>query len=247
MRYVRDLIWAEMQASDPEGYRANKPIVVFSGSSAGGYGAAYNYHWMLDDLGWVNTTAVPDAALGMDNGTFGVIALGTIVQPAAFPGWNVAPFMPPYCTSADCAEIFGNLEIATAPRLLGTPYQQFLHISNQVDAVQVNTTLFSSTAAFVNTARATYCSLQGIPGLHSFLRGVSSPIHGQVLNTNWDTGSIDGMLMRDWVGQAMTNPAATTDRSEEGTLVVDYPGVQPFACDIGSPSGAFVDGAAAGI
>ena len=247
MRYVRDLIWAEMQASDPEGYRANKPIVVFSGSSAGGYGAAYNYHWMLDDLGWVNTTAVPDAALGMDNGTFGVIALGTIVQPATFPGWNVAPFMPPYCTTPDCAEIFGNLGIATAPRLLGTPYQQILHVSNQVDAVQVNTTLFPSTAAFVNTARATYCSLQGTPGLHSFLRGASTPIHGQVLNANWDTGAIDGVLMRDWVGNAMTNPGSVTDLSEEGTLVVDYPGVQPFACDIGSPSGAFVDGATAGF
>lgn len=246
MRYVRDLIWAEMQANDPEGYRANKPIVVFSGSSAGGYGAAYNYHWMLDDLGWVNTTVVPDAALGMDNGTFGVIALGAVVQPATFPGWNVGPYMPPYCITPECAEIFGNLEIATAPRLLGTPYQQFLHISNQVDAVQVNTTLFPSTAAFVNTARSTYCSLQGTPGLHSFLRGASTPIHGQVLNANWDTGAIDGTLMRDWVGNAMSNPGSVTDLSEEGSLVVDYPGVQPFACDIGSPSGAFLDGATAG-
>ena len=45
----------------------------------------------------------------------------------------------------------------------------------------------------------------------------------------------------------MANPAAVTDRTEEGTLVAAFPGVQPFACDIGSPSGAFVDGLAAGF
>ena len=247
MRYVRDLIWAELRANDPEGYRANRPIVVFSGSSAGGYGASYNYHWMLDDLGWVNTTAVPDAALAMDNGVAGVIFLGSLVLPPVTPGWNVQPFMPPYCRTADCAEIFGNLEIATAPRLLGTPWQQFLHVSNQVDNVQVNTTLFPSTAAFINTARTTYCSLQGTPGLHSFLRGQTTSIHGQVNQSHWDTGVIDGTIMRDWVGDAMVNPAAVTDRTEEGTLVAAFPGVQPFACDIGSPSGAFVDGLAAGF
>lgn len=52
------------------------------------------------------------------------------------------------------------------------------------------------------------------------------------VSNNWDTGSIDGTLMRDWVGAAMTTPAAVTDRTEEGTLVADYPGVQPFPCDI---------------
>jgi len=27
-----------------------------------------------------------------------------------------------------------------------------------------------------------------------------------------------------------------------GTLEADYPGVQPFPCAVGSPSGAFLDG-----
>ena len=232
MMYLRDLIWAELQATDPEGYRADRPIVVFSGSSAGGYGAAYNYHWMLDDLGWVNTTAVPDAALAIDNGSFGVIALGTIGLPAEYPGWNVQPFMPPYCKTAECAEIFGNLEVATSPRLLGTPYQQFLHISNQVDTTQVTTTLWPSTGAFVNAVRSTYCGLKGSPGLHSFLRASTTSIHGQLNNGNWDTGTIDGTILRDWLGGAMTNPAGVVDRTQEGTLVADVPGVLPFPCAI---------------
>ncbi len=232
MQYLRDLIWAEMQANDPEGYRADRPIVVFSGSSAGGYGAAYNYHWMLDDLGWVNTTSVPDAALAIDNGAFGVIALGAIGLPAVYPGWNALPFLPPYCKTAECAEIFGNLEVATSPRLLGTPYQQFLHISNQVDTTQVNTTLWPSTGAFVNAVRSTYCSLKGSPGLHSFLRASTTSIHGQLNNGNWDTGTIDGTILRDWLGSAMTNPAGVVDRTQEGTLVADVAGVLPFPCAI---------------
>jgi hypothetical protein len=33
------------------------------------------------------------------------------------------------------------------------------------------------------------------------------------------------------------------DRTEEGTLQADHPGVAAFPCTIGSPSGAFLDDA----
>ncbi|MGH7789103.1 MAG: pectin acetylesterase-family hydrolase, partial [Candidatus Binatia bacterium] len=231
MQYMRDVIWAELDATDPEGYRADRPLVIFSGSSAGGYGAAYNYHWMLDDLGWVHTTAIPDAGLAMDNGTpAGVILLGAISLPPTYPGWNTQAFLPPYCFSASCAEIFVNLEAATAPRLLGEPEQQFLHISNQIDDTQRTTTLFPSNAAFVNTLRSSYCDIRGTPGLHSFLRGASMSIHGQLNNANWDNATIDGTVLRDWIGGAMSNPAGVVDRTQPGTLEADYVGVLPFPC-----------------
>ena len=232
MRYLRDLIWAELDAADPQGYRADRPLMVFSGSSAGGYGAAYNYHWVLDDLGWVHTTAVPDAGLAMDNGSLGVIALGTSLLPATFPGWNTRPYLPPYCFTGECAEIFTNLEVATAPRLLLEPEQQFLHITNQVDTTQVTTTDFASLADFINTLRSSYCSIQGTPGLHSFLRASTTPIHGQLNNGNWDSAVVEGTVLRDWLGAAMTDPAGVVDRTEEGTLVADVPGVTPFPCPI---------------
>lgn len=234
LRYVRDLIWAEMQATDPEGYRADRPIVVFAGTSAGGFGVAYNYHWVLDDLGWVNTTVVPDAALSMDNGFAGVIALGSLVTQPASPGWNVRPFLPPYCNGPECMEIFGVLELASAPRLLGTPYQRFLQISNQVDNTQRSTTLFPSMVAFINTAREHYCALRGTPGLHAFLRGTSSSVHGEITTSTWNSTVVGGTLLRDWVGGAMADPASVVDKVEEGTLITDFPGVQPFPCDIGS-------------
>jgi hypothetical protein len=232
LQYVRDLVWAELDATDPGGYRADRPLMVFSGSSAGGYGAAYNYHWVLDDLGWVHTSAVPDAALAMDNGTLGVIALGVATLPATYPGWNTQPFLPPYCFAGDCAEIFVNLEAATAPRLLGAPEQQFLNVSNQIDATQRNTTLFASNAAFVNTLRSSYCGIQDTPGVRSFLRASTTSIHGQLNNGNWDTGIVDGSVLRDWVGGAMTNPSGVLDAVEEGTLVADISGVLPFPCTI---------------
>lgn len=43
------------------------------------------------------------------------------------------------------------------------------------------------------------------------------------------------------VADAVVNPDGVTDRVDEGTLVTDYPGVNPIACLPGSPSGAFLD------
>lgn len=242
LEYVRDVIWAVMDAADPQGYRADRPRMVFSGSSAGGYGAAYNYHWVLDDLGWVHSAAVPDAALAMDNGTpLGVIALAQIMLPAEYPGWNTLAFLPPYCKTPACAEIFDNLEVATSPRLLGTPEQRILNVSNQIDNTQRSTTLFPSDAAFVNTLRANYCSIAGTPGVFSWLRGLHTHVHGQLNQGAWNTATADGILLRDWVGGAMSSPAGVVDAVETGTVDANVAGVQPFPCDIGSPSGAFLE------
>ncbi|MCW5889859.1 MAG: hypothetical protein KIT14_04840 [bacterium] len=239
--YVRDVIWAVMDADDPQGYRADRPRMVFAGSSAGGYGAAYNYHWVLDDLGWIHSTSVPDAALAMDNGTpLGVIAIGAVTLPATYPGWNTLPFLPPYCKDPSCAEIFDNLELATSPRLLGTPEQRMLNVSNQIDNTQRNTTLFPSNGAFVNALRANYCSVQGTPGIFSWIRGVHTHIHGELNQADWNTGTAAGVLLRDWVGGAMSNPAGLVDAVETGTVDANVSGVLPFPCALGSPSGAFL-------
>lgn len=48
-----------------------------------------------------------------------------------------------------------------------------------------------------------------------------------ITDSNWNTATIGGTLLRDWVAT--------------GTLELDRPGVQPFPCSVGSPSGAFVD------
>lgn len=241
MRWVRDVVWAEMDATEPLGYRGDRVTMLFSGGSAGGYGAAYNYHWVLDDLGWPHTAAAPDAAVAMDNGAAGIIALGAVITMPEYPGWNVSPYLPPYCFTPECVEILSTLELLTAPRLLATPEQRILQVTNQIDNVQQATTLFGSTASFVNTLRSNYCETQGVPGLHAFLRAETGSLHTQMTGGAWDTASIGGTLMRDWLGGAFSSPGTLIDKVATRTLETDYPGVAPFPCPIGSPSGAFLD------
>ena len=240
--YVRDVVWTTMDAADSDGYRPDRMQMMLSGSSAGGYGVAYNYHWVLDDLRWVHTTAVPDAGLGMDNGRAdGVIALGSLAILPTTPGWNVKPFLPPYCQTASCAENFINLDVAQVPRLKGVPEQQILQISNQVDATQRNTTNFLSNGEFVNALRARYCAVQGMPGLHAFLRASSTSVHGEVTTSTFYNVVIGGTTMAQWLGDAATDPDGVIDKIATGTIVPDINGAQPFPCMVSSPSGAFLD------
>lgn len=232
MTWLRDAIWATLDAEDARGFRADIPRMVFGGSSAGGYGAIYNYHWVLDDLGWEHTAVLPDAAVGMDNGSAGVILLGAVANLAASPGWGSKPTRAPYCFGTECTEIVTNLERATAARLGAAPEQVILNVTNQVDEVQRSTTLFASMPDFVNTLRAGYCETLGVPGVRWFLRGRSTSIHGQVETSAWNNGVIDGVAMRDWVAGAMGDPAGLVDRVEEGALVADFPGVLPFPCAV---------------
>ncbi|HKA30234.1 MAG TPA: hypothetical protein VKH82_12710 [Candidatus Binatia bacterium] len=98
LRYVRDVLWTQMDATDPTSFRPDRLTVLLSGSSAGGFGAAYNYHFLLDDLQWAHTTSLLDAGLGMDNGgPDGVFALAATALLPISPGWGILPYFAPYC------------------------------------------------------------------------------------------------------------------------------------------------------
>jgi hypothetical protein len=231
LRWVRDVLWTELDATTVEGYRADRPRVLLSGGSAGGFGVSYNYHWVLDDLRWPRTTAVPDSALGLDNGELlGVGSLGFFVLTSDAPplGWGSRPYLPPYCFGAPCA-VVPILQAQTAARLDG-PEQAMLNVSNQVDTTQVGTTFFGSTAAWIDAARASYCANRGLPGLRWFLPAVPSHVHGIVANTaRLTTMASDGVVVRDWLAAGMAAPGALADRVEEGTLTASH-GANPFPC-----------------
>ena len=232
LRYVRDVLWSELDASSADGYRPDQLQVLFSGTSAGAFGVDYNYHYALDDLRWARTTAAPDAGLGLDNGGIGIGLLGAIMLSNTPPaGWAATPFMPPYCFGAECPVIPSLLE-AHAARLLAAREQQILQISNQNDGVQVSTTLFPNLVSWINALRASYCALQGTPGLRYFLSAQTTSIHGTVTNSGQFTGlTAAGVGLRDWLGDAVTSPAATTDAVSEGTMVATY-GADPFSCAV---------------
>jgi hypothetical protein len=234
LRYVRDVLWSAMDATDPEGFRPDRLLVVFSGSSAGGGGAGHNYHYVLDDLRWVHTTLLQDSSLGLDNGT-GVSAVqGAFALSPTSPGWAAKPFAPPYCKDPICAEGWNVFMFAMAPRLKAVPEQQVLTVTNQLDPVQRNTGDFSSSAHFINTLRTKYCEQRGVPGLHSYLPDTQPGEHGNITNgPRYNQVSVDGVLMRDWIFAAMTAPDAVIDRV--GTGLESIPGVLPFPCDVSPP------------
>lgn len=242
MRQVRDILWSVMDASDPEGYRPDRVTMLLTGSSAGGYGAMHNYHYVLDELRWTHTTVVPDAALSMDDGLPGGTAdRATFAMLPDSPGWNARLYATPYCHTPICAELLNTLELAHAPRLKAAPEMQILNLSNQVDNVQRNTQAFPDTPSHTNLLRVRYCAQQGTPGLHSFLSASSSSVHGQIfVNAQYNSVTIGGTLMRDWLGQAMNAPDTLTDEIATGTIEQDRPGVLPFPCAVSSPSGAFL-------
>ena len=242
LRYLRDALWPTLQATTPEGYRPDLLTVVFGGESAGGYGVNYNYHYVLDDLRWAHTTAVPDSSAGLDNGTaLSVKNLGVLVSGTTNPsGWGTAAYQPPYCLAGDCGVILPILQTATSARLKAVPEQQILNVSNQADTTQQTTTFFSRLPRWINALRAAYCAEEGKNGLHFWLPAVSTPYHTILETTSrFTTVTAGGVTVRNWLADAMANPDAVTDRVDEGTLVADYPGVNPIACAT-SPSGAFL-------
>jgi hypothetical protein len=232
LRYVRDALWAEMNANEPEGYRPDRLQVIFGGTSAGGYGVSYNYHYVLDDLRWAHTTAVPDSSLGLDNGSVGGVQGVGIIAISSVPptGWGGLHEMPPYCFASGCA-VIPTMNAAHAARLLATPEQQILNVDNQVDTVQQTTTLFPSLVSWINAARASYCANQGVAGLHYFLSANPAAIHGTVTTGQFSSLTSAGVVLRDWLGAAATNPTGVTDAVSEGTLVAAY-GANAFGCPV---------------
>jgi len=234
MRYVRDVLWRELDRDTAAGYRSDQVKALFGGFSAGGFGTIYNYHWVLDDLEWPHTAAYPDAGLALDNGQpVGVAALGVLLISDTPPlGWGARNYLPSYCTTTNCGVGPVVLE-HMSPRLLQVPEQQMMILSNQVDQTQVETTFFSATADWVNAMRTSYCDTHELPGVNYFLTPISDSIH--VISPRpelYTAFPVDGMIMRDWLASVFTAPTTVGDQVQEGTLVQDVPGVLPFPCAV---------------
>ncbi|MFQ5510659.1 MAG: pectin acetylesterase-family hydrolase [Candidatus Krumholzibacteriia bacterium] len=233
LRYVRDVIWAEMDSTGASGYRPDLLSVAFGGTSAGGFGVQYNYHFVLDELRWVNTASVPDSAAPVDNGLpVGLLSFGAPIAFAAGDagGWDVRPNLPPYCFAEECI-LHATLQAASVPRLKATPAQQFLNVTNQVDEVQRDTTFFLSTVDWTNALRAAYCQNQGLAGIRYFLPAIPEPIHGILQSSRFSRLDSVGVLVKDWLLGAAISPDSVVDLVEEGDLAATL-GANPFSCSV---------------
>ena len=217
---VRDIVWSELDATRGEGYRPENLQVVFGGSGSGGYGVAFNLHYLLDELRWTKTTAVVDSSLAPDNG--GNDGIGSILPPLLLgtggpDGWNARSMAPPYALP-DGLVTGPDLFRAHSQRLDVAKGQLLLNVSNQVDDAQVAFGHFSSQKNFVTAARSTYCQTRNDDGLRFFLPATLSSQSAFLNTTNLMTATSTGVGLGTWLTQAVNNPTMLQDKVEEGAL-----------------------------
>jgi hypothetical protein len=240
LRYVRDLLWRELDSQGGDGFRPDRITAAFAGFSAGGWGALYNYHWVLDDLQWPHTAAFPDSALALDNthhGFWSLRFLATFVVTGQPPyNWGAQANQPPYCFGPDCT-VGPDLLAATAPRLKAVPEQQYMIISNQNDEggqmrstfFDRETTLEQGRVNWINAARQGYCDTKDLKGIQYFLMPFAESLHSTTMTDYYlSQVAVDGQMMNDWMADAFSNANQVADRTEEGNLTTDYPGVNRF-------------------
>lgn len=233
LRVLRNIVAGEMNAASPEGYRPDLLKVVFSGTSAGGFGVMFNLHHVLDEERWVHSTMVNDAAFGLDSGSlFSVGGLGAIAQAE----WATRLTQPPYCVGPECA-LGIVLTAAHSERLLGVPDQLLLLNSNQHDDTQVSTTAWPNTASFINAVRDMYCDNNTLPGVYYWLDALPTNLHTYLTgDSQYYLEDVAGVTLSDWVEQGVFDPGNVTNLAEEGTLAdipppdPVYTGVLPFPC-----------------
>jgi len=233
LRVLRNILAGELNDTTPEGYRPDLLKVVFTGTSAGGFGVMFNLHHVLDEERWVHSTMVNDAAFGLDSGSlFSVEALGGFAQAE----WATRLTQPPYCVGTECAQ--GDvLTVAHSERLLGAPDQLLLQNSNQHDDTQVSTTAWPNTWSFINAVRTMYCANNSLPGVYYWLDALPMNLHTYLTgDATYFTEEVAGVPLSDWVEQGVFDPANVTNLAEEGTLAdvpppdPIYTGVLPFGC-----------------
>lgn len=216
---VRDIVWSELDATKAEGYRPDNLQVLFGGSGSGGYGVAFNLHYLLDELRWTHTTAVVDSSLAPDNG--GNDGIGAIFPPLLLgdtpEGWNARSMAPPYALP-DGLVTGPDLFRAHADRLDVSKGQLLLNVSNQVDDDQVSFGNFSTQQAFVIAARSTYCQARNDDGLRFFLPATLASKSSFLNTSSLTTATSAGTTLASWLSQAVASPGALQDRVEEGAL-----------------------------
>ena len=264
-QFYRDLLWRLKKQTTEAGYRPRQPHIIYSGSSAGGYGVQYNLHHPLDEMRWVNTLASPHAAWTIEGGSTDLALLFTTLGNT----WATRPYQPPYCLEDECSLSAVN-HPRHAERMGVTPFQKIAVTSAQHDTTQESTQGFPGPVAppvpvpgqerkdWITKLRQDYCDLK-IDGPQApvanlfFHLGANTAGAHVVLNNNqiFDDGVrstrellVDGISMMDWLAGIAHFPDSAIDRVEDGPTI---DGVDPFPCEIQPAAGFDRDADADGV
>lgn len=249
----RDLLWRLRRHSTTTGYRSQQPEIVYSGTSAGGYGVQYNLHHPLDEMRWENTLGSPHVAFTQGGGTTDLGLLFSSVGNT----WMTRAYQPPYCLEDNCSLSEFN-HAAHSERLGNTPMQIILNTTAQHDHIQESTQGYpgplpngvpppptKAPKDWIDQARASYCRMKDLPHVyfhfganrketHDFLNSdkqfqADSPFTRN--NQNTRELLINGQSQVTLLANAAIHKQVVTLVEDGLTL----PDVQPFPCDITPP------------
>ena len=228
LRYVRDVLWRELDATTAEGYRADQirmavrrhlgrrlrhPLQLPLRARRPAVGA---HRRLAGRRRWRSTTARRSAS------------------PRSASCWSAprrrsagarSNYLPPYCFATNCG-VGPVLLDATAPRLKAVPEQQFLVLSNQVDSTQVEHDVSSPTGDLdQHHARSRTATPHGTTACTTSCRrsprARTSSARARVVHRLCGRRRDHARLAGQRLHRARRRSSI---RCEEGTLVQDVPG-----------------------
>ena len=238
-RYARDALIAAM-ATEGDVYDPANVEAVVAGASAGGFFSTYNYHFVLDELGWANANQIHLTGLSLDDG--GVAGDNQEAIITTFrDDWNLSETFAPYCQEAECVHTpfhaerhFERLDRDTFNR------QHISIITAQADPGQTKTTGFvlpDGSSDFVlwgNTLRKTYCDMRDAAVQGGYSDGLHFHLPAAMTHGLSHTQSINGLQpIYDWAAD-LENDFVVSDAVDASTNIIGPVTLDPFPCPVGN-------------
>ena len=222
LAYARDVIRQKKMEAGNE-YINDDLNVVLHGSSAGGVGVQFNYHYLLDELQLSNSAAVVNTGLRLNNTDNTEFMQANLAQVET---WGYKQVAPSYCISDDC--INGDtIAVAHAERLdsSSAPLQHLLWVTYQYDTTQSEGGGFNTTADWSNKLRDVYCEIKDANNL-AFWMALPSNTSSHVVP---EQASSNGVTFTEWLNDFVLTGLAS---DEVETFTPQGYGVLPFNCQV---------------
>lgn len=237
-RYARDALIAAM-AAEGDVYDPDEVEAVIAGASAGGFFSTYNFHYVLDELGWTNSNQIHLTGLGLDDG--GAVGDNQEAIIAAFrEDWNLSETFAPYCQEDECVHTPFHAE-RHFERLDRDAFirQHISIITAQADPGQTKTTGFvlpDGSSDFIlwgNTLRETYCDMREAAAQGGYSDGLHFHLPAAMTHGLSHTESINGLPpIYDWAAD-LEDDFVVRDAVDASTNVIGSVMLDPFPCPVG--------------
>jgi len=181
-------------------FPASEMPVVLTGASAGGFGAIYNFPYVVER--WPRTALIPDAGIGPGHPDSLLVREG----PAVADRWQARDLLPSYCPTEDCLTDTLRLMAAHARRHDGVtaPWLPFGLLQGQQDGTLAEF-LEIERCSYQTALRSGLAAVDGTPNLGAWVPATAD----HVFSFRADAAAADGTRWFEWFGRvaAATRPA----------------------------------------